>query len=137
MICGTDAAKALRKKLAADAWFDARRISAGEMTWQMSSNYMGNIGGIAVYRYGSLYEDSSGTDQNIIPADAVYLIATQARFSIEFGIIMDLDAGASVVGEFFAKNWTTKDPSVLWNLIESRPLPVPWQPEAIIVADVL
>jgi len=137
LICGINAAAALRKKVAADEWFDVRRVSAGTFNWNMTSNYMGNLGGISVYRYGSLYEDASGADQNLIDPDKVYLVATSARFSIEFGIILDLDAGATVVGEMFAKNWKTKDPSVLWNLIESRPLPVVWQPEAIIEATVL
>jgi hypothetical protein len=137
MICGTNAAAALRKKIAKDGWFDSRRVSAGSFDWNMTSNYMGDLGGISVYRYGSAYEDGAGVDQNLIDPNKIYLVATQARFSIEFGIILDLDAGATVVGEYFAKNWMTKDPSVLWNLIESRPLPVMWQPEAVVEAEVL
>lgn len=136
MICGTTAAKYLRNKVKADNWFDARRVTAGQFAWQASANYMGNLEGIDVYRYGSQYEDAAGADQNFIAADKVYLVATQAKFTVEFGLILDLKAGASVVGEVFAKQWEEEDPSVLWLLQESRPLPVPWEPEAIIEADV-
>lgn len=135
LILGTEAAKHFRKKVSKDAWMDTKRVSVGEMTWQMSSNYMGNIGGIDIYRYGSSFDDASGASKTLIPADKAYLVATDARISIEFGNILDLDA--NVVGEFFAKNWKEKDPSVLWNLVESRPLPVLWEPEAVIEADVL
>ncbi|MCP3943231.1 MAG: major capsid protein [Desulfobacteraceae bacterium] len=137
MICGTDAAEALGDRLEEDKAFDARRISAGEFTWKATSNYMGNLGGIDVYSYGSAYEDDGGLDQNLIPADKMYLIGTQARFTIEFGLILDLAAGAQVVGELFSKAWMKEDPSALWVLAESRPLPVPWQPEAIIEVTVM
>ena len=135
MICGTEAAKALRKKVPKDAWMDVKRVNAGELVWEMSSNYMGNLGGIDIYRYGSSFDDASGASHQLIAADKVYMVATDARISIEFGNILDLDA--NVVGEFFSKNWKEKDPSVLWNLVESRPLPVLWEPEAVIEADVL
>lgn len=137
MICGTDAAAALDDRIGDDKWFDARALSAGQFNWKATSNYMGNLGGVDVYSYGSSYEDASGADRNLIPPDKIYLIATQARFSIEFGIILDLEAEASVVGEIFAKSWVDKDPSAFWNLQESRPLPVPWEPEAIIEVQVL
>lgn len=137
MICGTEAAEALWTLVENDKAFDARRITAGEFTWKATSNYMGNLGGIDVYSYGSVYEDAAGDDQNLIPANKVYLIASRARFSIEYGIILDLDAEAQVVGQIFSKAWLEKDPSVLWLLAESRPLPVPWQPEAIIEVQVI
>jgi len=138
MICGTDAATALWDRLEDDKLFDARRLDAGgTFSWNATSNYMGNLGGIAVYSYGSAYEDDSGADQNLIPADKIYLVGTQARFSIEFGLILDLAAGAQVVGEFFSKAWTQDDPSALWILAESRPLPVLWQPEAVVEVQVV
>jgi len=137
MICGTDAAKYLRNKVKDSSWFDKRRLNAGNMQWVASANYMGNLLGVDCYRYGALYKDQDDADQNFWPTDKIALVASGARFSIEFGMIMDLEAGASVVGEEFAKQWIEKDPSVLWLLQETRPLPVPWEPEAIIVADVV
>ena len=136
-ICGSDAATALGDRLAEDKWFDARSLAAGAFEWKASSNYMGRAGGIDFYRYGSKYENDSGVDTNLIPANKIYLIATQAQFSVEFGLITDLDAGANVMGELFSKAWLEKDPSALNILAESRPLPVVWQPEAIIEVQVV
>jgi hypothetical protein len=137
MICGSDAAGALWDRVEGDKAFDARSISAGEFTWKATSNYMGHMGGVDCYSYGSAYEDDAGADQNLIPSNKIYLIASQARFSIEYGIILDLEAEAQVVGQYFSKAWLEKDPSALWILAESRPLPVPWQPEAIMEIQVV
>ena len=136
-ICGSDVAAALFDRLAEDKWFDSRSLSTGEFSWKASSNYMGRAGGIDFYKYGSKYENDSGVDTSLLPANKIYLIATQAQFSIEFGLITDLDADAQVMGELFSKAWLEKDPSVLNILAESRPLPVVWQPEAIIEAQVV
>jgi len=136
-ICGSDAATALFDRLSEDKWFDARSLHAGDFSWQASSNFLGKAGGIDFYRYGSKFEDDAGTDVSLIPSNKIYLIATQARFSVEFGLITDLDAGAEVMGELFSKSWMEKDPSALNMLAESRPLPVVWQPESIVEVQVV
>ncbi|MCG8637474.1 MAG: major capsid protein, partial [Desulfobacterales bacterium] len=136
-ICGSDAATALGYRVAEDKWFDSRSLNAGEFTWKASSNYMGRAGGIDFYKYGSKYENDSGIDVGLIPSNKIYFIATQARFSVEFGLIADLDAEAQVMGEIFSKAWKEKDPSALNLLAESRPLPVCWEPEAIVEAQVV
>lgn len=136
MIVGTNVAKALRKHTTVQNLLDNRRTDLGQMTWRASSNFIGNLNGIDIYRYGTNYSDLEDADQVFWDADYIALIATRARFSIEYGAIMDLEAGASVVGEFFSKSWMEKDPSNLWILAESRPLPVPWTPEAIVYAKV-
>lgn len=137
MICGTDAAGALDDRITADSAFDARHITAGEFSWKATSNYMGNLGGIDAYTYGAAYENDASADVNLIPANKVYLVATTARFTIEYGIILDLDADAQVVGPYFSKAWVQKDPSALWVLAESRPLPVLWEPEAVMEIQVV
>ena len=134
-LCGADAAAALLDRVETDKWFDARSLNAGQFEWRASSNYMGRAGGIDFYKYGSKYENDSGVDTNLLPANKIYLIATQARFSIEFGLITDLEA--QVMGEIFSKAWLEKDPSVLNILAESRPLPVVWQPESIVEVQVV
>lgn len=40
------------------------------------------------------------------------------------------------MAEYFAKTWEVEDPSVMYMLAESRPLPVLWQPEAVVELDV-
>ncbi len=135
LLGGTEAVKHLLKKTEKDKWFDAKHLKAGSFDWRTTSLYQGNYGGLDVYRYGSTFEDASGSKEKLIDADKIYMIDTSARYSIEYGIIMDLEA--SIVGELFGKSWFEKDPSVLWNLIESRPLPVTWEPDAIVELDVL
>lgn len=137
MICGTNAAKYLRKNTEVRDILDNRRMQGGNIIWRASSNYLGNLNGIECYRYGTKYDDLNNVEQNFLHPSYVMLVATQARFSIEFALILDLKAGARVEAEYFSKSWEEEDPSNLWILGESRPLPVPWQPEAIIYAKVL
>lgn len=134
-ILGTEAAKALIDR--SITILDNRRVTAGEFNWKASSNYLGNLLGIDLYVYGGQYKDSTGTAQNLVGTDKVIMVATQARFTIEYGLILDLKADASVQAEYFSKSWESDDPSGLFMLAESRPLPVIWQPEAVVYADVL
>jgi len=136
-VCGKNVVKAIRDNEQVAKLLDNRRVEAGKVGWKATSNYIGNLNGIDLYRYGTEYTDLSGNDQNFIDDNKFILVATGARFSIEYGLILDLEANAQVVSEYFAKSWIEKDPSNLWILAESRPLPVPWQPEAIVYADVI
>jgi hypothetical protein len=54
----------------------------------------------------------------------------------EYGLIEDLEAEARVGMEFFSKLWFEKDPSAAWLLAESNPLPVVYQPDAVVYATV-
>lgn len=137
MIVGTNVANAIRKHTNIRQLLDTRRENVGELTWKASSNYIGNLDGIDIYRYGTKYDDLNDSEQNFWNPNYVALVATRAKFTREYGLISDLKAGATVVGEYFSKSWEEEDPSNLWILAESRPLPVPWQPEAIVYAKVV
>lgn len=136
MIVGADAWADMRTDSDFLAALDNRRVSAGGVIFDVNSMYKGTVNGVKVYVYNQKYTDLSDTAQNFVASDHVILVATQARFSVEFGMILDLDAQAQTVSEYFAKSWIDKDPSILWILAESRPLPVPWQPGAIVYAKV-
>lgn len=136
-ILGATAYQKLRQDEDVMAVLDNRRMEAGQYTWKASSNYVGNLLGIDLYRYGTTYTDSSGATQKFVADNVCILVASKARFSIEHGIILDLEAEAQVMAQYFSKSWVEKDPSVAWILAESRPLPVPWQPEAIVYATVV
>jgi len=140
VICGKTAAAALLNRVAADKWFyenSARLDPQGGFQWSASKAFLGRAGGLDFYRYGKSFQNAAGASERFIADDKVYVIATGARFSIEFGNILDLDAGANIVGEYFAKQWTKPDPSDMNILAESRPLPVLWQPEAVVEIDVV
>ena len=138
VICGKDAAASLLARVTDDKWFyenSARLDPLGGFRWEASPSFLGRAGGLDFYRYGDTYDDG-GSPADFIGADKVYVIATNARISIEFGNILDLKAGANVMAEYFAKTWEVEDPSVMYMLAESRPLPVLWQPEAVVELDV-
>lgn len=135
LVMGTTAAAAFLDKVGDSKWFDSRRVAAGQVSWKASSHYLGNVMGIDCYRYGGKITTHAGVSTSLLAADKIILGASQARFSIEFGSIQDLEAG-NIVMEYFSKSWIEKDPSLLWILAETRPLPVLWQPEAIIYGDV-
>ncbi len=138
-ICGKNAANAIRKNTAISGSagiLDNRRIEGGSLLYDANSDYLGTLNGIRLYRYGQSYTLQDGTTGNFVADDYFILVAPQARFSVEFGMIMDLEADAQIVSQYFSKSWIEKDPSALWVLAESRPLPVLWQPEAIVYAKV-
>jgi len=135
-IMGKNPWAAIRKDADILDALDTRRMEAGKLSQDVSKNYKGNLNGIDLYRYGTTYAKADGSKANFISDDAFILIATGARFTIEFGLILDLEANANVVAEYFSKSWIEKDPSVLWMLAESRPLPVIWQPESVVYATV-
>lgn len=136
-LCGKNVVKALRGNAIAAALLDKRRVDAGSFIWNANNNYLGPFNGIEMYRYGNSYTDVVGNSSKFIGDNTFVLVAPDARFSVEFGPIMDLDVGANVMSEFFSKSWLKEDPSALWMLAESRPLPVLWQPEAVVYADVI
>ena len=137
MIMGTDVVTSFRNHTKVLAQLDNRRTEIGGTSWDASSNFIGNYNGIRCFRYGTTYSDLNDATQNFWDPKYIALIAPQARFSVEYANIIDLEAGANVVGKFFSKSWIDKDPSNLWMLVESRPLPVMWEPEAIVYAKVV
>lgn len=136
-VMGSSAAAAFLNKVAGSKWFDATHLQAGGFNWKADTAYLGNGLGVDYYRCATQVTDTSGNAVSIVAPDKAIYVNTRARITIEFGLILDLEAGAQVIGEYFAKSWIEKDPSVLWMLAESRPLPVLWQPDAVVYADVV
>lgn len=99
--------------------------------------YVGRLFGLEIYEYNEQYEDEEGVIKDMIAPEAFIMIASTAEFKTFFAPVNDLDAGGNVVVQVFSKDWVTPDPSVYWMLAESRPLPAPLRPQAIIYATVL
>jgi hypothetical protein len=114
---------------------DNRRIDGGLLAPDFAADFKGTYGGLQVYVYGGSFLDAGDQLQEIWPSNKVALISTKARAVIEFGLIEDLDAGlGGVQAEYFAKMWKQEDPSALWLLGETDPLPVPYEPAAYLTA---
>jgi len=135
VILGPEAVDKLLANESVRQLLDNRRIAVGKLNFT-TENYIGTLAGMDLFEYAEVYEDEDGNTQPMIPENACTVVASRARFALHFGLILDLDAGAQVIGEMFAKSWVEKDPSVMWLLAESRPLPVPHQPESIVYATV-
>lgn len=123
-------------------YFDKRKINVGEINTEQSILEAGaerrgsGIEGCDLYVYDGQYTNSAGSATNLIADGKVVLASPAADNREHFGAIEDLEAG-SVVGQFFSKDWIEKDPSGLWLLVESHPLPVFHEPNANVYATVL
>ena len=138
-IHGRDAIKTFIDHAKVRSLLDNRRMNHGSTepkNLPSGAKWWGNIEGIDHFSYNAWYTDpSSGNDLPLVPVDKVFLGSTQARTARCYGAIIDLESSASV--PFFPKSWITKDPSVLWVMLQSAPLVAPFQIDAFVSATVL
>jgi len=135
-IMGKDAWSAIQGSTKTMNALDKRRLDPGALKLDVNSLYKGNLNGIDLYRYNAIYTPwGSSTTQKLIPDNAFILFANDGDFKIEYAPVMDLEAG-NVLTKYFSKSWIEKDPSVLWMIAESRPLPLIKTPEAFVYATV-
>lgn len=87
------------------------------------------------YVYSGVYTNSSGAQVQMIDDGYVSMVCPNADHRLQFGAIEDLEAG-SIVGQYYSKDWLEKDPSGLWLLVESHPLPTFNEPGSMIYAKV-
>ena len=95
----------------------------------------GIIENIRIIVYSGVYTDSNGAQQQLIPDAVVSLVSPNADHRLLCGGIDDLEAG-TVKAKYFSKDWIEKDPSGLWLLVQSNPLPAFCEPAANIYATV-
>lgn len=122
-------------------YLDKLKINLGTVETQNSVLEAGaekkaKVDGIEYYVYDGVYTDANGTQQLMIPDGKVALVSPNADHRLLFAGLEDLDAG-TVVSKYFSKDWIEKDPSGLWLLVESHPLPAVLEPAANIYATVL
>lgn len=122
-------------------YLDKLKINLGSVETQDSVYEAGaekkaKVDGITYYVYDGVYTDSAGAQQLMIPDGKVALVSPNADHRLMFAGMEDLEAG-TVVGQYFSKDWVEKDPSGLWLLVESHPLPSVLEPAANIYATVL
>lgn len=115
---------------------DLRNANIGQIVLD-GMDYIGRIDGVDIFEFSEEYVDDSGTSHPMLPDKTFTLLDPDARFDMNYGAIQDLDAGGNVVTDFFSKSWTQKDPSALWLLVETDPLPTVNEPGALVHATVL
>lgn len=102
---------------------------------------LAGVGSIEEY-FGS-YLNSAGTRFDLIPEDVFALVGLGPQVAAElFAPVIDLKAPGGVgkgqaADIFFSKMWEVEDPSGQWIKVESRPLPVFFQPLCVVWATVV
>lgn len=88
-------------------------------------------GELNIWTYSQTYEDYDGTTQNIMNSlDVVGVAAGDAVDGFMcYGAIKDIDAGLAPLARF-PKMWKNPDPSVMYAMVQSAPLPIPTRPNA-------
>lgn len=130
-LIGTSALDRLLEDEKVQKMLDNRNIAAGNIDAQ-GNNYIGRLCGVDIYECAEQYLDEEGESHSMIDDDAFVLFASAAKFTQEFGLIEDLDAQVGM--EFFSKMYNEPDPSAAWLIAESAPLPVVYQPDAVVYA---
>lgn len=124
--------KALDTKRATSGVIDVNKLAD-----ENGTRYIGSVEGVDLYEYNQSVIDIDGTKISLVPETHFRMIAPNAaNFKMHYAAIEDLKAGL-VAMKHFSKMYETEDPSGLWILSETDPLPVPHCPEAIIDATVL
>jgi Phage major capsid protein E len=83
----------------------------------------------------SVYDDDSGTPQNFVPDDVLFMgnYTDQRPIELLEGPTADLEAPTNFTGKY-AKSWFDKDPSARQYLLEWSLLPIITRPEQMLMA---
>ncbi|MFW5909196.1 MAG: major capsid protein [Thiohalospira sp.] len=141
VVMGADAFDAFLTNEEIKEKMDTRRVDLGEIRPEEvpdGATYVGHLrsAGLDLWTYDEWYVDpESGDEEPMIPAKKVWVISRRASNIRHYGAIRDLQSLVPV--ERFPKSWETEDPSMRWMMVQSAPLLVTHEPDAVISAQVL
>ena len=119
---------------------DNRRIIGGNIDVNKNMvngvTRIGELRGVTIYQYNETYVTPAGVTTPMIADNVFIMAAPDADNRFFWGAVEDLDAGVNFATPFFSKDYLTPDPSKLWVLAESAPLPVLGQPDSVVYATV-
>ena len=101
-----------------------------------------SLAGVTIEENFGYYKDDDGSVHEMIPENAFILVGLAPEATGElYAPVVDLEAPTGVgknkkAQVFFSKSWKKDDPSGRWIKVESRPLPVLFNPGCIVVATV-
>ncbi|ASD51929.1 major head protein [Pseudomonas phage PspYZU01] len=99
--------------------------------------YIGKLGpNVELWVNGEYYEEDDGTQVNYMPRDGVLLSGPAIDGARCFGAILD-DQANFAAQAVFSKMWRQEDPSAVFVMSQSAPLPVPVNPNNTLFAKVL
>ncbi len=136
-ICGSKAMDALIENPAA---LELLKYNAGKQL--ADEGRIAFLAGCAIEEYYGTYKDAAGVRQQLIPDNVFAIVGIASDNAAElYAPVVDLKAAGGVgkgkaADLFFSKSWEVEDPSGRWVKVESRPLPVLFQPECVIWIEV-
>jgi len=145
-IMGATALKAFLANADVRATLDIRNIDLGVIRPQELGGgvtYVGSdrLSGVDYYTYAGYYQDANGNLQPFVPDNKVLLASRQARTSMMYGAITIADEATKDLMTYalprVPDSWVTKKPAARFVQLQSRPLPVPHDIDAFLVATVL
>ncbi len=152
VILGEEATDQFLADEAVQSILDNRRIEAGALQLdqrfeQSGAERLGRFGGLEVWSYTRATQVPSEPSLNatasfdlIRSKYAEFVTASpQAENVMYFGAIDDIDAleGRLIASRRFSKSWKQPDPSVMWQLLKSRPLPIMRRPDSTVSMKVI
>lgn len=119
-------------------YLDLKKIDLGsvktdKLELEMGAIKVAEIDGMTHYIYEGSYVDAAGEEKTMIPDGVVILASPTADNRIHFGLIEEIQF---TMAKYFSKDKVEDDPSGLWLISESDPLPACHQPDSNIYATV-
>ena len=108
-------------------------FNIGQLSPSIQSKFKGIWNGLRIWLVTGTYKDIEGKVQYYLAPEYALLAASDAENVMEFGQPMDVDCSGPV--EIFSKQFKQDDPSGIFTIAESRPLPWPKQPGATVLID--
>lgn len=98
------------------------RLTPANLNTTIGSLNRGWWNGLNLWVYSGTYTDYDGTTKHFIDPNAALLVTRSAQSVIEYGRPVDLDCSGPA--QYFVKTYKEEDPSGMFSVAESRPLPV-------------
>ncbi len=118
---GSKAFAAFRKHPDVKDTLDTRRMDFGTLSLRVQDKFKGVWNGLRVWQVGGTYVDLAGEVKHYLDPEMALFLASGAENVIEYGLPMDIECQGPT--QYFAKQFTQDDPSGVYTIAESRPLP--------------
>jgi hypothetical protein len=101
---------------------DNRRIEIGQIAPRVLAKFKGTWNGLSIWYDASTYVDMTGESRYYLNPRCALLLARDAESVIEYGLPVDIKCSGPTA--IFAKSFEQEDPSGVFTIAESRPLPI-------------
>lgn len=122
LILGKNAWTAFRRHPDVKDSLDNRRIDIGQLSPRVGAKLKGQWNGLNIWTHNATYNDLEGNTKYYLEPDYALLLAGSAESVIEFG--QPVDVKCEGPAKIFAKQFEQEDPSGIFTIAESRPLPM-------------